>query len=80
MPRDTTYRYEGIECKGNAWDRCISALEGNRECARKIDTFGLGLITGLGREGVFQESARPGSRGSSSWWKVQVHYPSCRTA
>lgn len=70
MLRDASYRYEGIECKGNTCNRCNRALEGNRECTRKKDTFGLGLITGVSREGIFQESARPGSRGSSSWWKV----------
>lgn len=40
----------------------LSALEQNRGCSRKIEAVELGLVTGVGREEILQESARPGSR------------------
>lgn len=29
-------------------DRCMTALEGNRECSRKIEAFEFKLVTGVG--------------------------------
>lgn len=36
----------------------LTALERNRECSRKTEGFEFELVTGVDREGIFQESAK----------------------
>ena len=39
-------------------DRYIAVLKGNRQCSRKIEAFEFELVREVGREGIFQESAK----------------------